>query len=97
MATAIQAAAWRRAVGKWRLARRRVRGAYRPRLRREPSISAGRRVTGMAEIAMDAHAISASQRYNRPQSVAEEQEVLDVVRKQLEWERTYDEAMRTGT
>ena len=51
----------------------------------------------LAEIGMDAHGISASLRYNRPQSVAEEREVLDVVRRKLEVERTYDEAMRTGT
>ena len=51
----------------------------------------------MAEIGMDGHDISASLRYNRPQSVAEEQELLDAVRKQLEWERTCEEAMRTGT
>ena len=51
----------------------------------------------MAKIGNDAHDIEASLRHNRPTSVAEEQELLDVVRKQLEWERAYDEEMRTGT
>ena len=54
------------------------------------------RMTWMAEIGMDAYDISASLRYNRPQNVAEEREVLDVVRAMLEVERIYDEAMRTG-
>ena len=51
----------------------------------------------MAEIGMDAHDIAASLRHNRPQSAAEEQHLLDLVRKQLEWERTCEEAMGTGT
>ena len=45
------------------------------------------RAEWMAEVAMDARDISASLRYNRPQSVAAEQEVVDVVRKMLEGER----------
>jgi hypothetical protein len=53
-------------------------------------------VAWMAEIGNDPHDIADSLRYNRPQSVAEEQNLLDVVRKQLEWDRTYDEAMGTG-
>ena len=44
------------------------------------------RVAWMAEIGMDARAISASLCYNRPQSVAEEQEVLHVARRLLEGE-----------
>ena len=48
----------------------------------------------MGEIGRGAQDLEASLRYNRPQSVAEEQELLDVVRKQLEWERTCEEAMR---
>ena len=55
------------------------------------------RVAWMGEIGVGAGDISASLRYNRPQSLAEEQEVLDVVRRMLEVERTYDEAMRTCT
>jgi hypothetical protein len=51
----------------------------------------------LTAIGHDATDIAASVKFNRPQSVAEEQEKLDVVRKQLEWERTCDEAMRTGT
>ena len=47
-------------------------------------------------IGNDPHDISASLRYDRPTRAAEEQELLDVVRKQLEWERTSEEAMRTG-
>ena len=55
------------------------------------------RMAWMAEIGNSPAAISAYLRYNRPQSVAEEQENLDVVRKQLEWERNCEGAMRTGT
>ena len=63
----------------------------------EPAKAACLRVAWMAEIGSAPHDIEASLRYNRPQSAAEEQDLLDLVRKQLEWERTYDEAMRTGT
>ena len=52
------------------------------------------RARWLTEIGMDARESSASLRYNRPQSLAEERELLDVVRKHLEWERTCDEAMR---
>ena len=55
------------------------------------------RVTWMADIGNGPHDIEASLRYNRPQSATEEQELLDLVRKQLEWERAVDEAMGTGT
>ena len=55
------------------------------------------RVEWMAEIGHSPEDIDRSLRYNRSQSAAEEQDLLDLVRKQLEWERTCDEAMRTCT
>ena len=55
------------------------------------------RVARMLELGHSAEDIDRSLRYHRPQSATEEQALLDLVRKQLEWERTYDEAMRTGT
>jgi hypothetical protein len=54
------------------------------------------RVAWMAEVGMDPHDIATSLRHNRPQSAAKEQDLLDVVRKQLEWKWTYDEAMGAG-
>ena len=54
------------------------------------------RVAWMAEIDSDPHDIEASLRHDQPTSAAAEQDLLDVVRKQLEWERAYDEAVRTG-
>ena len=55
------------------------------------------RVTWMGEIGNSVEDIADSLRHDRPTSVAEEQALLDLVRKQLELQRTYDEAMRTGT
>ena len=54
------------------------------------------RVEWMAQIGHFPEDIAASLRHNRPQSAAEEQDLLDLVQKQLEWERAYNEAMRTG-
>ena len=59
--------------------------------------SAGTRVAWMAEVGMEPHDIEAPLRYNRPRSVVEDQDLLDLVRKQLEWERACDEDLRTGT
>jgi hypothetical protein len=51
------------------------------------------RVAWMTEIGMDGHAIEASLRYNRPQTVAEEQYLLDAVQKTLEFEAMHEQAM----
>ena len=63
----------------------------------EQAEAAVARVEWMTLVGAGGDAIAYSLRYNRPQSVAEEQELLDAVRKQLECERTCDEAMRTCT
>ena len=55
------------------------------------------RVVWMGEIGHSAEDIDTSLRHYRPQSAAEEQDLLDLVQKHLEWERTSDEALRTGT
>ena len=55
------------------------------------------RVARMLELGHSFEEFDRSLRYNRPTSAAQEQDLLDLVRKQLEWERTYEEAMRTCT
>ena len=55
------------------------------------------RVAWMGEIGNSAADIADSLRYNRPQSAAKEQHLLDLVRQWLEVERAHDEAMRTCT
>jgi hypothetical protein len=55
--------------------------------RNEQAVAACLRVAWMGEIEHGAQEIEASLRYYRPQSVAEEQDFLDVVRKQIEGER----------
>ena len=54
-------------------------------------------VAWMAEFGMNGHDIDSSLRYNRPQSVAEEQHLLKVVRQTLEMEKTNEAAMRTSS
>jgi hypothetical protein len=51
-------------------------------------------VAWIAEIGMDAHGIEASLRYNRPQTVEEEQYLLDVVRQMLEFEKAHAEFLQ---
>ena len=68
-----------------------------PVVNNEQAEAALARAEWMGDLGMPGDAIAYSLRYNRPQSLVEEHELLDVVRKQLEWERTCDEAMRTCT
>jgi AcrR family transcriptional regulator len=53
------------------------------------------RVAWMNEIGMDAQAVDESLRYNQPQSIVEEQQNLDMVRKLLEVERMYPQPARS--
>jgi hypothetical protein len=51
------------------------------------------RVAWMTKIGMDGHDIEASLRYNRPQSVAEEQYLLEAVQKTQEFEAMHEQVM----
>ena len=68
-----------------------------PVVNNEQAEAALARAEWMGELGMPGDAIAYSLRYNRPQSLVEEQELLDAVRKQVEWERSCEEAMRTCT
>ncbi len=59
----------------------------------EQAEAARLRVAWMAKIGMDAHGIEQSLRYNRPQTVAEEQNLLDAVRQMQEFEAMHEQAM----
>ena len=54
------------------------------------------RMMWMSEIGNSAQDVAGSLRWNRPQSVAEEQGLLDVARRQLEWERQFTGGQFTG-
>jgi phage terminase small subunit len=53
------------------------------------------RVAWMGEMGLGAQDIEASLRFNRPQSVADESQMLEVVSKLLESERVHDEMIRS--
>jgi hypothetical protein len=59
----------------------------------EQAEAARLRVAWMTKIGMDGHGIEESLRYNRPQTVEEEQYYLDGVRQMLEYEAMHEQAM----